>query len=121
MGMNQAEDIIEERYELALLRAREIKTEKTVAEKYQDYFHEMAEFVLLIDEVRSMLLDGSFYQKSVEEMAEINRRLYEDILPEHYAPTNHLSRGKSLPPEPTVVLEVTPPIAPAKTAPCQNQ
>ena len=84
MGMNQAEDIIEERYELALLRAREIKTEKTVAEKYQDYFHEMAEFVLLIDEVRSMLLDGSFYQKSVEEMAEINRRLYEDILPEHY-------------------------------------
>ena len=84
MGVDGVEDMIEERYELAISRIREMETEETVAGPYQDYFHKMAEYVRMIDEVRASLLDGSFYRKSIEEMAEINHRLYEDILPEHY-------------------------------------
>jgi leucyl aminopeptidase (aminopeptidase T) len=76
--------MIEERYELALARIREMQTEETTGTQYQDYFHKMAEFVLLIDEVHTSLLDGSYYRKSVEEMAQVNTRLYQDILPEHY-------------------------------------
>ena len=77
-------EIVNERYELAIARCREILKEDFVSEKYRDYFVRTAEFILLIDEVYTSLKDGSFYRKTAEEMAEVNRRLYEDILPENY-------------------------------------
>ena len=50
--------MIEERYELALDRIRLMQTEDTVGEPYKDYFKKMAEFVLMLDELRTELLDG---------------------------------------------------------------
>ena len=85
MGTDMMEnEIVNERYELAIARCREILKEDFVSEKYRDYFVRTAEFILLIDEVYTSLKDGSFYRKTAEEMAEVNRRLYEDILPENY-------------------------------------
>ena len=50
--------MIEERYGLAVERIREMKKEQTAKEPFTDYFHKMAEFVLMIDEVRDKLAQG---------------------------------------------------------------
>ena len=60
--------MIEERYELALDRIRLMQTEDTVGEPYRDYFKKMAEFVLMLDELRTELLDGR-YQNNLLQMS----------------------------------------------------
>ncbi len=74
----------QERYDLAVGRIREIRDEQTVAEVFRDYFCKVSDFILLIDSVRSRLLDGSYDALSLEELQEINHQLYADILPDHY-------------------------------------
>ena len=74
----------EERYELALDRIRLMQTEDTVKEPYRDYFKKMAEFVLMLDELRDELLDGRYQKLTLEELRTWNRRLYQDVLPEQY-------------------------------------
>ena len=76
--------MIEERYELALDRIRLMQTEDTVKELYRDYFKKMAEFVLMLDELRDELLDGRYQKLTLEELRTWNRRLYQDVLPEQY-------------------------------------
>ncbi len=85
--MNENEmnvDLIKLRYDLAMERCRGIAGEETVAEVYRDYFIKCAEFILLIDEVKASMENGSYYRSNAEEMAKINHRLYQDILPENY-------------------------------------
>ena len=48
--------MIEERYELAVERIEEMKNEETKDTLFADYFHKMADFVMMIDEVRTCLL-----------------------------------------------------------------
>lgn len=76
--------MIEERYELALERIRTMQSEETVQEPYKRYFQQMAEFVLLLDELRNELLDGRYQKLGMNELKEWNRRLYQDVLPEQY-------------------------------------
>ncbi|WP_101695839.1 aminopeptidase [Dorea phocaeensis] len=76
--------MIEERYELAVERIRVMQSENTVPEKYRDYFHQMAAFVQMIDELRTQLLKGSYQQADQKELAAWNERLYRDILGEAY-------------------------------------
>ena len=76
--------MIEERYELALDRIRLMQTEDTVKEPYRDYFKKMAEFVLMLDELREELLDGRYQKLTLEELRTWNKRLYQDVLPEQY-------------------------------------
>ena len=76
--------MIEERYGLAVERIREMKKEQTAKEPFTDYFHKMAEFVLMIDEVRDKLAQGTYWDRSREALAEDNSRLYGDILPGAY-------------------------------------
>ena len=73
--------MIEERYELALDRIRLMQTEDTVGEPYKDYFKKMAEFVLMLDELRTELLDGRYQKLELDELRKWNRRLYQDVLP----------------------------------------
>ena len=63
--------MIEERYGLAVERIREMKKEQTAKEPFTDYFHKMAEFVLMIDEVRDKLAQGTYWDRSREELAEV--------------------------------------------------
>lgn len=77
--------MIEERYELAVGRIREIRTEQTVERVFRDYFQKMADFVIMIDELRNVLSDGSYDALPMKGLKEWNRRLYFDILPEQYA------------------------------------
>ncbi len=85
--MNEKEtnlDLVKLRYDLAIERCREIAEENTVEESYRDYFKKCAAFILLIDEVKASMENGSYYRRNAQEMAKINHSLYEDILPENY-------------------------------------
>ena len=52
------EEVIEERYGLALARIKEIPDESICGEAYRDYFMRMAEFVLLMDRTYELVRNG---------------------------------------------------------------
>lgn len=74
----------EERHALSLERIRRIAVEESVTDPFRDYFQKTAVFLLEIESVRQKVASGEWETLSLEEMREINRRLYSDILPEHY-------------------------------------
>ena len=78
------EDLQEERYCLAAERVREIKLEKVVPEPFLDFFAVTAAFLENILDLKEEIEQGNYEQLSLEELRERNRKLYEDILPEHY-------------------------------------
>ncbi len=76
--------MIEERYELVSERIREIGKEQAVPEKFRDYFWKMSEFAGMIQELKSCIDRGEYEKLSLSELEGWNKRLYKDILPEHY-------------------------------------
>lgn len=84
MTETEKAELEKERFMLALERIAQIPNEKKCAEKYQNYFEKMAEFVLLMKKTWDFVADGSLYKASLEELQKHNRELYEDILPENY-------------------------------------
>lgn len=76
--------MIEERYELAIGRIREIEKESTVGSEFREYFHEMVGFAIMIDELRTELQSGRYQALEFDELKEWNHRLYQDILPDRY-------------------------------------
>ena len=76
--------MVEMRYELAIERIQNIPHEKTVQAPFCDYFKKLAEFLLMINELRASFLDNKWENADLEYMEKWNRRLYEDILPENY-------------------------------------
>ena len=74
----------EERHALSLERIRRIAVEESVTDPFRDYFQKTAVFLLEIESVRQKVASGEWETLSLEEMREINRRLYADILPECY-------------------------------------
>ncbi len=77
--------MIEERYELAVERIKQIPKEQTVGKSFRDYFCAMSRFVEMIDRLREELHSGAYGKADVTELETWNRRLYEDILPGNYA------------------------------------
>ena len=78
------EEIIAERYGLALARIQEIPDESICGETYRDYFLQMAEFVMLMDRTFKLVESGALRQMGMEKLREHNHSLYADILPPHY-------------------------------------
>ncbi len=78
------EELIAERYGLALARIREIPGESICGETYRDYFKQMADFVLQMDRTYELVEDGTLRRMGLEELKEHNHALYADILPENY-------------------------------------
>lgn len=76
--------MVEERYNLAVDRIGDIKKERTVDVKFRDYFVKVAEFIHLIDGTKKKIEDHTFDGMQIEELAAWNKKLYSDILPEHY-------------------------------------
>lgn len=74
----------EERYKLAIGRIREIGAEQTVDVKFRDYFCRVADFVIMIDELKSVLSEGAYADAKLIEIQKWNQRLYFDILPKQY-------------------------------------
>ena len=50
--------LIEERYELVKERLQDMLTEQAVSEKYTEYFHQMAEFGLLVMQNYEQVQEG---------------------------------------------------------------
>ncbi|MDE6603536.1 MAG: aminopeptidase [Lachnospiraceae bacterium] len=78
------EELIAERYGLALTRIREIPSESICGEAYRDYFMQMAKFVLMMDQTYMLVEGGTLRQMGLEELKAHNHSLYADILPVHY-------------------------------------
>lgn len=74
-----------ERLELSINRIKEIKSEKKLQKKYQNYFETVAEFLLQTEENRQWIMNGNLQTAPVEELEARNYKLYEDILPDNYA------------------------------------
>ena len=83
--MELEKDFLEERYELAVERIRQIRQEGLkLSDGVDGYFRRMADFLLLIDEHRTFLQQGGLAKASTEELLERNHALYRDIMPENY-------------------------------------
>ena len=75
---------MQERLELSFDRIKEIASEKKLQKEYQSYFEKVAEFLLMVEENRQWIQNGNMVTASMEELANRNHKLYEDILPENY-------------------------------------
>ncbi|MDO5345109.1 MAG: aminopeptidase [Lachnospiraceae bacterium] len=75
---------MEERYMLAMERIGEMLQEQTVPAPFDSYFRNVAEFLIMLKEVREELVSGRTGNYTLEQWQQQNYRLYEDILPEHY-------------------------------------
>lgn len=75
---------IKERYDLARERLECIPMENTVDEKYREYFSSMAKYILFNLEIGEKLRDNSLEQAEIEELADINYKLYENIIGDSY-------------------------------------
>ncbi len=80
----EKENILTERYDLAMERIHSICTEETVPEPFCDYFRKTAEFLLQMEELRNRLNSGETASYSLEQWQELNTALYFDILPQQY-------------------------------------
>ncbi len=81
---NEENTNIRERYDLAMERILEIPFEERVAEPYRSYFNQMAAFTAQIEELARLQLREDLDGLTLEELQQLNRKLYADILPEHY-------------------------------------
>lgn len=77
-------EVIRERYLLSMTRIREILEEETVKEPYRGYFKSVSEFIVLCGQVMNAKESGELEAWDGRTLEELNRKLYEDILPEHY-------------------------------------
>lgn len=75
---------VAERYGLAMERIGGIREENQAPEPFWGYFALIARFAGQIGDLAARQINGEVSGLSLEEMAEENRKLYEDILPEHY-------------------------------------
>lgn len=75
---------MKERYELAMLRIKDIPEEKLVKEPFDDYFRQMASFILFMNEIRDKIEEGILQTASFDELKKINEEIYKDVLPENY-------------------------------------
>ncbi len=76
---------VQERYGLAMGRIGEIPSDQTVQEPFRAYFVQVSGFIRILEETVRSLRSGYLNRASLEELQELNGRLYGDILPEHYA------------------------------------
>lgn len=81
---NEENTNIRERYDLAIERILEIPSEERVEEPYRSYFNQMAAFTAQIEELARLQLREDLDGLTLEELQQLNRKLYADILPEHY-------------------------------------
>lgn len=73
-----------ERFELAAERIRQIPEEESVRLPFRMYFRDVSEFLLLLITLSEEMEAGRYQNYSLHQLKEWNRKLYEDILPEHY-------------------------------------
>ena len=79
---NDSARMLEERIRLSTDRIREMITETSAAEPFGDYFRKMAQFIVFTEEICRKRQEGTYLTLPEKELAEDNRKLYEDLLPD---------------------------------------
>ena len=77
------DELLNERYALAIERIRQIPAEKSVPQPYRDFFAQMAQYLCKMDQIRSRIAEGYLKTASEEELAVFNREPYEDVIGGH--------------------------------------
>lgn len=75
---------VEERYPLVMERIEQIVTEETVQKPYREYFRQAALFLQEIEKEEAAITGGAADRRTLEEWQQVNRSLYQEILPENY-------------------------------------
>lgn len=75
---------VRERYELSMERIRSMAGEETVGAPFQEYFRQVSEFIMMTGEFYQIVESGAWASADLDTVQRWNRKLYEDILPEHY-------------------------------------
>ncbi len=75
---------MEERYQLAIERIRLIVDERTVAPTYQDYFQQVAGFILDIDQIKERKRQRPNEICTLKELKSENEYIYRDVTGENY-------------------------------------
>lgn len=75
---------MDERYELSLGRIRELAENPEIEAPFDDYFKQMALFLLKMDGVYQWVKGGHHKEVKLEVLEGFNKELYGDILPGHY-------------------------------------
>lgn len=73
-----------ERYELVIERLENILEENSVPEEYQAYFEETAEYLLYLNSLAELKMEGTFYDADMEEWKYRNEMLHGAVKPELY-------------------------------------
>lgn len=76
--------MLAERYELSRERIKEIVNEKEICAPFSDFFGKMAEFIVLLTDTFETVKSGKLYEMSLEQLQDLNRKLYEDIIDSAY-------------------------------------
>ena len=84
LGRGSVMDIIEERYEIAMCRIKEIVNENVVNKPFDDYFKSTAQFISMLECVYRLIKSGEDKRTDISELKEINARLYEDVYTNNY-------------------------------------
>ncbi len=88
--MDTKQEILSERYALAMERIHEIAQETkdggegSVSRQFAPYFAAAADFLILLEDEGTFLSSGGQRTASLKELQARNRALYEDVLPQHY-------------------------------------
>lgn len=76
--------MLSERYELSKGRIEEIVNEKVAPAPFDEYFAKVAEFISLLTDTYETVKSGKLYEMNLEELQNLNHKLYEDILGQNY-------------------------------------
>ena len=87
-------DNLEERYELAIDRIKEIFSDCNIGNvksgqckigvEFVEYFAKTAQFILNMDQLSQQVNSGEMNNKSIEELSQINADLFDDVRGENY-------------------------------------
>ncbi len=81
--LKEVNESVRERYELAMERIHMfLEGDTSIKDPYLDYFKQVAQFVVQMDELRTKVDIKDMKDASFEEMQAYNHKLYEDVLKE---------------------------------------
>lgn len=79
-----SQEVLEERYRLAIERIRGIAEETCGRKEFKDYFNRTAAFLLLLEDTKSFLEQDGLRKAPLDELQKRNYELYADVLPANY-------------------------------------
>lgn len=83
-SLYEEKEVLEERFQLAIDRIKEILEESYEKKEFEDYFHKVAGFLVKMKGLWIKAENKTLSQGSLEELRAQNQKIYEDLLPENY-------------------------------------